>query len=188
MGSVWDSGVSAMPWSSWRGRRRASCGSPCARQHWRMSTSHGRKAGKRRKPGWGNESSQRGLRHRSQRPHPHHPADQPLAGRGGPAVHVAAAGGDRIQRHCPTRRRPLVSGVRLSRDHRDGGAVRRDADRDLDGLRSGVRHAAADAGEPGRRSGCAGRTGAGGLARGAVAGNDRAHLRAARCSRYPSVP
>ena len=45
------------------------------------------------------------------------------------------------------------SGLRLPRNHRDGGAVRRDADGDLDGLRPGVRHAAADAGEPGR---CAG--------------------------------
>ena len=57
-----------------------------------------------------------------------------------------------------------------------------DAHRDRDGVRPRVRHAAADAREPGRRAGGAGRPGHRGGAGRAAAGRDRAGLRAARAA------
>ncbi len=101
-------------------------------------------------------------------------AEEPAARRTGPAVHVAAARRHRLQRHCPRRGRGVVSGVRASRHHRHGGALRRDAHRDFHGLRPRVRHAASDAGEPGRRAGVLVGPRAGGDARRRAAGRRRA--------------
>ena len=112
---------SARRWSSWPARRPASSASRSARRRWRTSTSRETQRRRRRRM----SSLERRVRHRGARPDAHHPADRPAAGWGGAAVHVAAAGGHRLQRHRPARGRPLLSGVRLPRHRGDGGAVRR---------------------------------------------------------------
>ena len=162
-----------------RRARRGSSASPCGPRRWRTCTSPAPRVTRRRRAGAGVSawSTVHGIVARDLARVD--PADQPAARRRGAPVHVAAAGGNRIQRHRPARERPSVSGVRLSGHRRDGGAVRRHAHRHLDRLRSRVRHAAADAGQSRRRPrGARGPGHRRDAGRGAP-GRDRAGLRAA---------
>ena len=89
--------------------------------------------------------AQHRARHRRARSLADLPSEKPPLRRTGALVHVAAARRDRLQRHRARRRRVVVSGVRLSRHRRHGGAVRRHAHGDFHGLRPRVRHAPSDA-------------------------------------------
>ncbi len=101
--------------SSWRAARRASSGSRCAPRRWRTSTSRAPRAAPSGSPrrtapspeGAARERLERRPRHRRARPVAHDSAEEPAARRSGPAVHVAAAGRHRLQRHRPAGGRPV---------------------------------------------------------------------------------
>ncbi len=194
--------------SGWRGRSagwapRRPCSRPSAASAWasrasgsrswswptsapgidRLAASAGDARGRLLRPhagGRGVSALERDRRHRRARPGPHHAADQPPARRPRPAVHVAAA-----RRHAATTPSPgSRAACRTRRSCFPGIVVMAalfggHAHRHRDGLRPGVRHAPADAREPGRHSGGAGGPGGRGRGRRGAAGRHRAGLRAA---------